>query len=217
MTFPPLATTSIGSFPRPGWLAKTHVTRAEFIVPKEHLEEAYDDATIVVKYGGHAMGDEQMARDFAKDMILLEQSGVNPVVVHGGGPQIGAMLKRLDIKSEFAASGASACSMVRVGTPTYRWLTTKLHRPQVTEEYAFVASAPTAEEQAQSLQFGNTSEMELTPSSSRMDSLFRTCLEPQPHMSASPRRGHLAPRRSSTARSEFQRRPVQRSTPTITG
>ncbi len=63
----------------------------------------YDEATIVVKYGGHAMGDEQMARDFARDMILLEQSGVNPVVVHGGGPQIGAMLERLNIKSEFAA------------------------------------------------------------------------------------------------------------------
>jgi len=63
----------------------------------------YDDATVVVKYGGHAMGDEQVARDFAKDMILLEQSGVNPVVVHGGGPQIGAMLARLNIKSEFAA------------------------------------------------------------------------------------------------------------------
>ena len=63
----------------------------------------YDEATIVVKYGGHAMGDEQMARDFARDMILLEQSGVNPVVVHGGGPQIGAMLSRLNIKSEFAA------------------------------------------------------------------------------------------------------------------
>jgi acetylglutamate kinase len=65
--------------------------------------QRYDDATIVVKYGGHAMGDEQMARDFAKDMILLEQAGVNPVVVHGGGPQIGAMLNRLNIKSEFAA------------------------------------------------------------------------------------------------------------------
>ena len=63
----------------------------------------YDEAPIVVKYGGHAMGDEQMARDFARDMILLEQSGVNPVVVHGGGPQIGAMLSRLNIKSEFAA------------------------------------------------------------------------------------------------------------------
>jgi acetylglutamate kinase len=63
----------------------------------------YDEATIVVKYGGHAMGDEQMARQFARDMVLLEQSGVNPVVVHGGGPQIGAMLKKLGIKSEFAA------------------------------------------------------------------------------------------------------------------
>ncbi|MDB5509281.1 MAG: argB [Hyphomicrobiales bacterium] len=63
----------------------------------------YDDATIVVKYGGHAMGDEDVARQFAKDMVLLEQSGVNPVVVHGGGPQIGAMLAKLGIKSEFAA------------------------------------------------------------------------------------------------------------------
>jgi acetylglutamate kinase len=58
---------------------------------------------VVVKYGGHAMGNEQVARDFAKDMILLEQSGVNPVVVHGGGPQIQAMLTKLGIKSEFAA------------------------------------------------------------------------------------------------------------------
>jgi acetylglutamate kinase len=62
----------------------------------------YDDATIVVKYGGHAMGDEAKARDFAKDMVLLEQSGVNPVVVHGGGPQIGTMLQRLGIKSRFS-------------------------------------------------------------------------------------------------------------------
>jgi len=56
-----------------------------------------------VKYGGHAMGDEEVARQFARDMVLLEQSGVNPVVVHGGGPQIGDMLKKLNIKSEFAA------------------------------------------------------------------------------------------------------------------
>src|SRR5271166_4993598 len=62
----------------------------------------YDDAIVVVKYGGHAMGDEKVARDFARDMVLLEQSGVNPVVVHGGGPQIGAMLKKLGIKSEFS-------------------------------------------------------------------------------------------------------------------
>ncbi len=63
----------------------------------------YDEATIVVKYGGHAMGDEEVAREFARDMVLLEQSGVNPVVVHGGGPQIGDMLTKLGIKSEFAA------------------------------------------------------------------------------------------------------------------
>ena len=62
----------------------------------------YDEAIIVVKYGGHAMGDDKVARDFARDMVLLEQSGVNPVVVHGGGPQIGAMLGKLGIKSAFS-------------------------------------------------------------------------------------------------------------------
>jgi acetylglutamate kinase len=67
-----------------------------------HMQR-YDDEIVVVKYGGHAMGDEQAARDFARDIVLLEQSGVNPVVVHGGGPQIGDMLKRLKIKSEFSA------------------------------------------------------------------------------------------------------------------
>src|SRR5579871_363445 len=67
-----------------------------------HMQR-YDDEIVVVKYGGHAMGDESLARDFARDIVLLEQSGVNPVVVHGGGPQIGDMLKRLGIKSEFSA------------------------------------------------------------------------------------------------------------------
>ena len=62
----------------------------------------YDDAVVVVKYGGHAMGDEKVGRSFARDMVLLEQSGVNPVVVHGGGPQIGAMLKKLGIASQFS-------------------------------------------------------------------------------------------------------------------
>ena len=62
----------------------------------------YDEATIVVKYGGHAMGDEDKARAFARDMVLLEQSGINPVVVHGGGPQIGSMLAKLGIQSHFA-------------------------------------------------------------------------------------------------------------------
>ena len=62
----------------------------------------YDEATIVVKYGGHAMGDEEKEKEFARDMVLLEQSGLNPVVVHGGGPQIGAMLKKLGIESRFS-------------------------------------------------------------------------------------------------------------------
>ena len=62
----------------------------------------YDEAIVVVKYGGHAMGDEAKARDFAKDMVLLEQSGINPVVVHGGGPRIGAMLKKLGIELQFS-------------------------------------------------------------------------------------------------------------------
>ena len=63
--------------------------------------QRYDDRGVVVEYGGHAMGDPALARAFAQDIVLLKQSGVNPVVVHGGGPQIGDMLKRLDIKSDF--------------------------------------------------------------------------------------------------------------------
>ncbi len=61
----------------------------------------YAGATIVVKYGGHAMGEESLAETFGRDIALLKQVGVNPVVVHGGGPQINAMLKRLDIQSTF--------------------------------------------------------------------------------------------------------------------
>lgn len=61
----------------------------------------YQGAVMVVKYGGHAMGDEQGARDFAKDIVLMKQVGINPVVVHGGGPQIKAMLERLQIQSSF--------------------------------------------------------------------------------------------------------------------
>jgi acetylglutamate kinase len=57
--------------------------------------------TVVVKYGGHAMGDETMASQFARDIVLLKQVGINPIVVHGGGPQIGQMLERLNIKSTF--------------------------------------------------------------------------------------------------------------------
>jgi acetylglutamate kinase len=65
--------------------------------------QRYDEATVVVKYGGHAMGEEDLARAFARDIVLLEQAAINPVVVHGGGPQIQSMLERLGIKSEFAA------------------------------------------------------------------------------------------------------------------
>ncbi len=66
-----------------------------------HMQR-YDEEIVVIKYGGHAMGEEQLARDFAKDVVLLEQTAINPVVVHGGGPQIGAMLERLGLKSQFA-------------------------------------------------------------------------------------------------------------------
>ncbi len=61
----------------------------------------YDDQIVVVKYGGHAMGEEESALRFGRDIALLEQVGVSPVVVHGGGPQINAMLKRLDVQSTF--------------------------------------------------------------------------------------------------------------------
>src|SRR6266566_4587134 len=65
--------------------------------------QRYDEEIVVVKYGGHAMGEEQVARNFARDIVLLEQAAINPVVVHGGGPQIQAMLEKLGIKSQFAA------------------------------------------------------------------------------------------------------------------
>ena len=61
----------------------------------------YSGKTIVIKYGGHAMGDDAIAKQFAEDVVLLKQVGMNPVVIHGGGPQIGAMLERLKIKSSF--------------------------------------------------------------------------------------------------------------------
>ena len=61
----------------------------------------YAGKTFVIKYGGHAMGDPELANLFARDIVLLKQVGINPIVVHGGGPQIGAMLERLKIKSSF--------------------------------------------------------------------------------------------------------------------
>nr|WP_181708294.1 acetylglutamate kinase [Chthonobacter rhizosphaerae] len=79
------------------------VSRARIISEALPYMQRYDDKTIVVKYGGHAMGDEALSRAFARDIVLLKQSGMKPIVVHGGGPQIGAMLEKLGIKSEFKA------------------------------------------------------------------------------------------------------------------
>jgi len=77
------------------------VEQARILVEALPHMQRYDEEIVVVKYGGHAMGQEQTARDFARDIVLLEQTAINPVVVHGGGPQIAAMLKKLGIKSEF--------------------------------------------------------------------------------------------------------------------
>src|SRR5690554_2917497 len=63
--------------------------------------QRYENKTVVIKYGGHAMGDAALGKAFAKDVALLKQSGVNPIVVHGGGPQIGDMLKKFGIESKF--------------------------------------------------------------------------------------------------------------------
>jgi acetylglutamate kinase len=83
----------------------------------------YAGATIVVKYGGHAMGEEALAEQFAADIALLKHVGINPVVVHGGGPQINAMLKRLAIQSSFVdglrvtdAAMVEVVEMVLAGT-----------------------------------------------------------------------------------------------------
>jgi acetylglutamate kinase len=61
----------------------------------------YEGQTFIIKYGGHAMGDEKLAHNFAQDVVLLKHGGIEPIIVHGGGPQIGRMLERLSIDSEF--------------------------------------------------------------------------------------------------------------------
>jgi len=75
--------------------------RARVLIEALPYIRRFNGATIVVKYGGHAMVDEQLKQDFALDIILMKYVGMNPVVVHGGGPQIGDFLKRLSIESEF--------------------------------------------------------------------------------------------------------------------
>ena len=63
--------------------------------------QRYEGATVVIKFGGHAMGSDEAMETFARDIVLMQQVGVNPVIVHGGGPMINDMLDRLNIKSEF--------------------------------------------------------------------------------------------------------------------
>ncbi len=87
--------------------AQNEITREQWLAKAETLAEAlpfmrrYAGSTFVVKYGGHAMGDSQMGKQFAEDVVLLKHVGINPIVVHGGGPQIGQMLDRLKIQSSF--------------------------------------------------------------------------------------------------------------------
>ena len=63
--------------------------------------QRYSGKTFVIKYGGHAMVDDELSRVFASDIVLIKQVGINPLVVHGGGPQIAEMLERLQLKSDF--------------------------------------------------------------------------------------------------------------------
>ncbi|MGF9763535.1 acetylglutamate kinase [Microvirga sp. 0TCS3.31] len=81
-------------------LPDVHVQAEVLVQALPHMQR-YDQQMVVIKYGGHAMGDRAAAEDFAEDVVLLEQAGIKPVVVHGGGPQIGKMLEKLGIKSEF--------------------------------------------------------------------------------------------------------------------
>ena len=78
-----------------------NLAKAETLTEALPYLQRYAGKTFVVKYGGHAMGDAALAQDFAADIVLLKAVGINPVVVHGGGPQIGAMLKKLGVESEF--------------------------------------------------------------------------------------------------------------------
>jgi len=78
------------------WIGQATVLSEAMPYMQRHAGE-----TFVIKYGGHAMGDAKLADLFARDIVLLRQIGINPIVVHGGGPQIAEMLERLRIKSEF--------------------------------------------------------------------------------------------------------------------
>jgi acetylglutamate kinase len=76
-------------------------TQARLLAEALPFMQRYENKTVVVKYGGHAMGNAALGKAFAQDIALLKQSGVNPIVVHGGGPQIAAMLAKMGIESRF--------------------------------------------------------------------------------------------------------------------
>ena len=80
----------------------TPFQQAQILAEALPYMQRYDEEIVVVKYGGHAMGEEHLAREFARDIVLLEQIAINPVVVHGGGPQIEAMLKQVGVESQYA-------------------------------------------------------------------------------------------------------------------
>jgi acetylglutamate kinase len=86
---------------------KTRKMNRDWIATAETLSRAlpylqrYDGATVVIKLGGHAMGSDEAMESFARDVVLMQQVGLNPVIVHGGGPMINAMLKRLGVTSAF--------------------------------------------------------------------------------------------------------------------
>jgi acetylglutamate kinase len=75
--------------------------KAETLTEALPYMQRYAGSTFVIKYGGHAMGNPDAARDFAADVVLMKQVGINPVIVHGGGPQIGEMLDKLGVQSSF--------------------------------------------------------------------------------------------------------------------
>jgi acetylglutamate kinase len=79
----------------------THPDRATILIEALPYIQRFQNSTFVIKYGGHAMVDETLKQEFALDIILMKYVGLNPIVVHGGGPQIGELLKRLSIESSF--------------------------------------------------------------------------------------------------------------------
>jgi len=79
----------------------SHTDRATILIEALPYIQRFQNSTFVIKYGGHAMVDETLKQEFALDIILMKYVGLNPIVVHGGGPQIGELLKRLSIESSF--------------------------------------------------------------------------------------------------------------------